>query len=135
MASGDLAIIASPRLDMSYIRLAEEVMYFHRLDALLSRVLSGASPSYQDCELFCQVGALRYWYGWNRDQFGKDMWDEHRLRGSAKRYPNAVFGWHNRSFHDIPVEDRPTLFWPMPTDWRGYEANRVLEVPSPAVAH
>ena len=135
MASGDLALIYSPRLDMPYIRLAEEVMYVHRLDALLARILSDAVPSYRDCELFCYVGSLRYWYGWNRDQFGKDMWDEHRLRGSARRYANAVFGWHNRGFHDIPLEDRARLFWPMPADWSGYEANRVLSVPSPAIAH
>ena len=135
MACGDLAIILSPRLDLPYIRLAEEVMYVHRLDALLDRVLSGSSPSFHDYELFVFVGALRHWYGWNRDHFGKDLWDEHRLRGSAKHYANSVFGWHNRSFHHIPLEVRSTMFWPMPDDWAGFEANRILGVPSPAVAH
>ena len=135
MAAGDLALINSSRLDMPYIRLAEEVMYVHRLDALLARVLSGTVASFQDYELFCFVGALRHWYGWNREQFGKDLWDEHRLRGSSKNFRNAVFGWHNRSFHDIPMEERASLFWPMPLDWNGFEANRVLAVPSPSVAH
>ena len=135
MAAGSLAIIESPRLDSPYIRLAEEVAYVHRLDALLVRVISEDPGSFRDCELVCFVGEFRYWYGWNRSPFAKDLWDEHRLRNSARSFPNAAFGWHHRAFHNVNFEDRARLFWPMPSGWSAFEVNRVLGVPSPSIAH
>ena len=135
MAAGQLAIILSPRFDTPYIRMAEEVAYAHRLDALLVRVLAATSGVFRDCELLCFVGEFRYWYGWNRDHFAKDLWDEHRLRNSARRFRNAVFGWHTRSFHNMTLSDRARMFWPVPDGWSAFEVNRMLGVPSPSIAH
>jgi len=135
MAAGPAAIILSPHFDMPYIRLAEEVAYAHRLSDLLVRVLVENPGRFRDCELLCFVGEFRHWYGWNRGHFAKDLWDEHRLRNSARRFRNAVFGWHHRTFHKVALSDRARLFWPLPDGWSAFEVNRVLGVPSPSVAH
>lgn len=133
--AGDLdGQVPSSVLDSLFVRCAEEVPYVRALVALIPRLQAGIPVGLHVHFVF--QGKFQYHIALNRKQWGKDLYDEARLRQQRRRsdpdFRGMFISWNQIEYHSLSFADRDRLYWPLPpTWWDDFEGNRMLGVPTP----
>ena len=109
MPGGEAAVLQGP-FDLVYVRCWEECPYLERLRDLLERItqpdfdLSSLTANH----LSCHRARFDYMYLYNRQTWGKDLFDESLFRSRAGRDSNTgaeyrpyFWGWNMQEFHEF----------------------------------
>lgn len=132
MAGADDNLMVGP-LDSIYVRCWEECLYARDLSQTIQ--LLRAHPDRISQQTFMDrtltiKGKFSEFYMFNRRFWGKDLWDEARIRDSWR----VFWGWNMVEFHELARRDRNRLYLQLNEFWvQSMWTPLVLGVPTPWV--